>query len=79
MTPAQTAMLCGAGLAAAVGQFGITWAYRFAEPRQVAAYDYAGVLFAAMFGFALFGQVPDMFSCAGFALVAVSGIVLRRR
>ena len=79
MTAAQTVILCGAGLAAALGQFGVTWAYRFAEPRQVAAYDYSGVLFSALFGIVMFSQVPDWISCAGFVLVAVSGIVLRRR
>jgi drug/metabolite transporter (DMT)-like permease len=77
MTLAQTALLCGAGMAAALGQFGITWAYRFAEPRQVAVFDYSGVVFAAAFGFAIFGQIPDLLSFAGFALIAVSGAVAR--
>jgi drug/metabolite transporter (DMT)-like permease len=77
MTTAQIVILCGAGLAAALGQFGITWAYRFAEPRQVAIFDYSGVVFAAVFGFAVFDQVPDLLSFAGFALIAASGAVVR--
>ncbi len=79
MNAAQTLALCGAGAGAALGQFGVTWAYRFAEPRQIAAYDYFGVLFAALFGFALFGQIPDLWSCAGFALIALSALRVQRR
>lgn len=80
MNAAQFAVLCGAGSGAALGQFGITWAYKFAEPRQIAVYDYTGILFAAALGFAMFGQVPDALSCLGFALiVAMAAFVHSRR
>lgn len=77
MTVAQTSVLLGAGAAAALGQFAVTWAYRFSEPRQVAVFDYSGVLFAAVFGFAVFDQVPDWASCAGFVLIIASGAAVR--
>ena len=79
MTWRQIAALFGAGGGAALGQFGITWAYRFAEPRQIAVYDYSGIIFAAALGFAVFGQIPDALSVFGFAVIISMGFVLHFR
>ena len=79
MTGAQVAILFGAGIAATVGQFGITAAYRFARPREIAVYDYANVAFAAVFGFLVFGQVPDAFSWFGIAIIVAMGVWMNRR
>ena len=79
MNGLQLLMLLGAGTGAAIGQFGITWAYRFAEPRQIAVYDYTGIVFAALLGFVAFGQVPDGLSLLGFAVIIAMAIVLHRR
>ena len=76
MTGLQLLALFGAGGSAALGQFGITWAYRFAEPRQIAVYDYSGIIFAAALGFAVFGQVPDALSFCGFLVIIAMGLVL---
>jgi len=78
MTGAQVLILLGAGLGAAAGQFGITAAYRFAEPRAIAAYDYMGVVFSALYGFAFFGQIPDIASVAGFAVILLCAMWLRK-
>ena len=75
MTGAQVATLCGAGAGAALGQFGITWAYRFAEPRQIAVYDYTGLVFAAALGFLAFGQVPDAASCVGYVVIVAMAVL----
>lgn len=76
MSLLQVVVLLAAGASAALGQFGITWGYRFAEPRQVAVYDYSGIVFAAMMGFLAFGQVPDILSLIGFAVIIVMGLSL---
>lgn len=76
MTAAQVWMLVGAGAGAAVGQFGITAAYRFAEPRRIAVFDYSNILFAALLGFLAFGQVPDVLSWCGFVLIAAMAFVM---
>ena len=78
MTPAQMAVMLGAGCGAAVGQFGVTAAYRFAPPREIAVYDYTNVLFTALFGFFFFAQVPDLLSVAGFLLIVLAGLGARR-
>ena len=74
MTPAQMAIMLGAGCGAAIGQFGITAAYRFAPPREVAVYDYTNVIFTSLFGFFFFVQVPDLLSVAGFLLIVFAGL-----
>ena len=79
MTGLQLATLGCAGAGAALGQFGITWAYRFAEPRQIAVYDYSGIIFAAGLGFLAFGQVPDALSVAGFFMIILMGLFLHLR
>ena len=79
MTGAQVAILFGAGVTATIGQFGITAAYRFARPREIAVYDYANVAFAAMLGFLVFGQVPDAFSWLGIAIIVAMGVWMNRQ
>ena len=69
MTAAQVMILMGAGAAAALGQFAVTAAYRFAEARRIAVWDYTNIIFGAILGFLAFGQVPDVWSVLGFALI----------
>lgn len=78
MTLAQVLILFGAGVGGALGQFGITVAYGFAAPRDIAVYDYSNILFTAALGFALFGQVPDLWSVLGFVLIVLAAIRLHR-
>ncbi|MBO7482822.1 MAG: DMT family transporter [Kiritimatiellae bacterium] len=74
MTPSQVLIMLGAGVGAAIGQFGVTAAYRFAAPREVAVFDYTNVIFTSLFGFAFFSQVPDLLSVAGFGLIVLSAL-----
>ena len=79
MTWRQVAALLGAGAGAAMGQFGITIAYGYAAPRDIAVYDYSNILFTAALGFTFFGQVPDALSAVGFALVIAAALRLHGR
>ena len=79
MTWSQVAILFGAGVSATAGQFGITAAYRLARPRELAVYDYTNVVFAVLLGFAVFGQVPDLFSWLGIAIIVSMGLLMNRR
>ena len=72
MTPAQIAIMLGAGASAAIGQFGVTAAYRYAAPRKIAVFDYTSVIFTALFGYILFSQIPDLVSTAGFILIVLA-------
>lgn len=77
MTWAQVFVLLGAGVGAAIGQFGVTLAYRYAEPRSIAVYDYTNVIFTALFGFVFFAQVPDLLSVVGFVVILAAAFWLR--
>ena len=58
-----------AGLAAAGGQFCITAAYRLAPAKEIAVFDYAQVLFAAVLGFAFLNQIPKLLSIVGYVVI----------
>lgn len=65
-----------AGVSASLGQFGITKAYLCAPAKEISVYDYTQVLFAAVFGFFLFNQVPDLLSILGYILICGAGIAM---
>ena len=77
MTPLQTLILLAAGVSAAVGQFGVTAAYRFAEPREIAVFDYTNIVFTGLLGFMFFAQKPDMLSVAGFVVILLAAMRMR--
>jgi drug/metabolite transporter (DMT)-like permease len=77
MTALQAVILLAAGLSAALGQFGVTAAYRYAQPREIAVFDYTNVVFTAMLGFCFFGQVPDLLAVGGFVVILVSALLMR--
>lgn len=78
MTYQQVLILLSAGGGAALGQFGITLAYGFAAPREIAVYDYSNILFTALFGFFFFSQVPTVFSLVGFVVILFAAFRLFR-
>ncbi|KAK56859.1 DMT family transporter [Staphylococcus lugdunensis] len=69
MTTTQILYLLGAGLAAAVGQIGITLAYSFAAAKDISIFTYASIIFTALFGFILFGETPDMYAIVGYIII----------
>lgn len=69
MTLQQLGWLLLAGVAASGGQFGITAAYCYAPAREISVYDYSQIVFSAMLGFFLFGQMPDLYSWIGYGII----------
>jgi drug/metabolite transporter (DMT)-like permease len=78
MTISQIAILIAAGVSATIGQFGITAAYRYAQPRNIVAFDYTGIVFSAILGYIAFGQFLDAYSFIGVIVIVVTGLLLRR-
>ncbi len=76
MTLRQQAVLLLAGLCAAGGQFSITAAYTYAPAKKISIYDYSQIIFASVFGFALFGEIPDSYSFAGYLLIVGSSVLI---
>lgn len=76
MTLKQLCYLILAGSFACIGQLGITKAYICAPAKEISVYDYTQVLFAAVLGFFIFGDLPDMFSVLGYILICGAGVVM---
>lgn len=74
MSIKQFAILMLCGLAAAGGQFSITAAYCYAPAKEISVFDYSQIVFSAIFGFVLFGQVPDLYSWLGYLVICGMGI-----
>lgn len=65
----QIGMLLLTGAAAAGGQFSITAAYTHAPAKEVSVFDYSQIIFSAILGFFLFGQIPDVLSIVGYLVI----------
>lgn len=76
MTGQQILTLLGAGLAAAFGQFSITAAYFYAPAKEISVYDYSQIIFSAIIGFVLFGQVPDRYSIFGYTVICAMALAM---
>jgi drug/metabolite transporter (DMT)-like permease len=78
MTLKQWLCLIGAGVSAAIAQFAITTAYSYAPAKEVSIYDYSQIIFAALLGFFVMGQVPDGWSFLGYAIIIAAAFVMFR-
>lgn len=75
MTLQQFLFLCGAGACAAGGQFTITAAYYHAPASKISIYDYSQIIFSTLMGFFFFGQLPDILSFIGYAVIIAMALI----
>lgn len=76
MSLRQLGFLLLAGAAATGGQFGITAAYCRAPAAEISVYDYSQILFAALFGYLFFQQLPDGLSVVGYAVICAAAVLM---
>lgn len=67
--------LIGAGILANVSQIFMSHAYRLAPAGQIAPVNYIAIIFAGIWGFLLWNEVPDLYSVIGFGII-LSAILL---
>ncbi len=73
------------GLMAAMGGFGAAFqfciirAYSAAPASTVAPYNYSNLVWAALFGFLVFAEVPDPWTVVGAGVITVSGLYIFHR
>ena len=72
----QLLMLLGAGLAATGGQFSITAAYYHAPAREISVYDYSQIIFATLLGLIFLGELPDIYSFIGYAIIISMAVLM---
>lgn len=69
-------LLLGIGLSASIGQFGLTYAYKYAPAAEVSIYNYTIILTGIVAGYIFFREIPDMLSLIGGSIIILTAIFL---
>jgi drug/metabolite transporter (DMT)-like permease len=67
------------GVSGSVGQFCLNQAFRYSEVSLLAPIDYTGLVWATLFGWALWGQLPSITVIAGSLIVVGSTLYIVNR
>ena len=78
LTAATWGLLAVQALSAVIGVGLIIRGYLLAEAAYVSVFEYTLLIFGALWGWALWGQVLNMPALAGIALIVLSGVALAR-
>jgi drug/metabolite transporter (DMT)-like permease len=73
-TPFGLLLMAATGLLAGSAQYCLTEAFRIAPPSVVAPFEYTSLIWAILFGFLVWGDVPTTLVLVGAAVVIISGI-----
>ena len=65
-----------AGIFASLGQFGITFAYKYAPAREISIFDYTNIIFSALISLCLFGILPDFLSVIGYIIIFLASLYM---
>ena len=76
--PSAWALMVAVGAIAAFCHYLFVWAFQFASASLLAPFLYAQIVGAVVLGFAVFGDVPDLWTLTGTALIVASGLYLAR-
>lgn len=64
--------LISAGVLANVSQIFMSHAYRLAPARQIAPVNYIAIIFAGIWGFLLWNEVPDLYRVIRFGIILLA-------
>ncbi len=67
------------GVSAGAGHFALIKAFSVAQAPTVAPYFYSHLLWATIFGFTIFGSLPDIWTLVGAAVIVTSGLYIYHR
>jgi len=71
--------LAAVGFFAVVGHITMARAFAVADASAVMPYDYSRLIFAALFGFFIFAEIPDGFTWAGSVIIFAAALYVTRR
>ena len=77
--PEDFLVTAASGAAIAAGAYLISQAYRSSEASLIAPLEYVSLVSAIIWGFVIWGEIPNIFSWAGIALIVGSGIFVAVR
>jgi drug/metabolite transporter (DMT)-like permease len=69
-------LMCLLGVTASIGMILFGIAYKLAESSFVAPFEYTSMIWAVLFGFLLFGDIPGMHTVAGGVIVVSAGLFM---
>lgn len=69
MSMLQLTYLILAGACASIGQFGVTFAYKYAQAKEISIFDYTNILFSAVISIIVFNVIPDGMSVIGYLVI----------
>ena len=52
----------------------MTKAYYYAPAKEISVYDYSQIVFAALMGFVVLGQRPDLYSVLGYLIIGGTAV-----
>lgn len=78
-TPEMWALMVATGAVATLGQIGMARAFAAAEASAVLPLDFSRLLFAALIGFVVFGELPDAWTWVGAAIIFGSALYIAHR
>ncbi len=64
------------GTFAAGGQFGLTYAYKYAKASEVSIYNYTNILFAGIMGYLFWKEIPDNLSILGSIIIIAASVYI---
>lgn len=67
-------LIC-AGILANISQIFMSNAYKFAPAGQIGPINYIAIIFAGVWGFLFWAEIPDVFSMIGFSLIIIAIIL----
>lgn len=67
------------GIAGSFGQFCYNQAFRYGEASAIAPLDYLSIVWATLFGFVIFGDIPSWLVLGGAACIVASSIYIAHR
>lgn len=76
--PVDSGLLMVAGLLGGVGMLLFAQAYRLSKAVVLAPFDYTAMLWAVLFGFLIWGELPTPMAVVGMAIIAGTGLYLMR-
>jgi drug/metabolite transporter (DMT)-like permease len=78
-SPADWLTMMGLGLFGGLGHFALIKAFQAAPAATVTPFGYANLLWATLFGFVIFEDLPDAWTLCGAAIIAASGLYILHR
>jgi drug/metabolite transporter (DMT)-like permease len=67
------------GILGGVGQLLIVQAFRYAEASMLAPFEYTCIVWAILFGYLIWSELPDQWTVVGASIVIASGLYIAQR